>query len=61
MCIEYRFRTNQFVYYNKIVRINGQLYYLSGCKLNNKNGKLDFLIIVSFNKPEKAQQDYKQR
>ncbi len=56
-----RFKTNEFVYYNKIVRINGQLCYLSGCKLNNRKGKQDFLIIVSFNKPEKAQQDYKQR
>jgi len=56
-----RFRTNEFVYYNKIVRVNGELCYLSGCKLNNKKGKQEFLIIVSFNKPEKAQQDYKQR
>jgi len=56
-----RFRLNEFVYYNKIVRINGQLCYLSGCKLKNKRGKQDFLIIVSFNKPEKAQQDYKKR
>jgi len=55
------FRVNEFVYYNKIVRINGQLCYLSGCKLNNRKAKQDFLIIVSFNKPEKAQQDYKQR
>lgn len=56
-----RFRANEFVYYNKIVRINGQLCYLSGCKLNSSNTKQDFLIIVSFNKPEKAQQDYKKR
>lgn len=55
------FRVNEFVYYNKIVRISGQLCYLSGCKLNNRNGKQDFLIIVSFNKPENAKQDYKQR
>jgi len=56
-----RFKPNEFVHYNKIVRVNGQLCYLSGCKLNSSNGKQDFLIIVSFNKPEKAQQDYKQR
>ena len=56
-----RFRTNEFVYYNKIVRVNGELCYLSGCKLNNRKGKQDFLIIVSFNKPKKAQEDYKQR
>jgi len=56
-----RFKTDEFVYYNKIVRINGQLCYLSGCKLNDRKGKQDFLIIVSFNKPEKAQEHYKQR
>ena len=53
-----RFRVNEFVHYNKIVRINGQLCYLV---LNyNRNGKQDFLIIVSFNKPEKGQ-EHKQR
>ncbi len=56
-----RFKTNEFVHYNKIVKINGHLCYLSGCKLNNKKGKQDFLIMVSFNKPEKAQEEYKQR
>lgn len=57
-----RFTANEFVYYSKIVYVNGQLCYLSGCKLNNKsNGKQDFLIIVSFNKPEKAQHHYKKR
>lgn len=56
-----RFKNNEFIYYNKIVQINGQLCYLSGCKLKIINGKQDFLIIVSFNKPEKAQHDYKKR
>lgn len=56
-----RFKANEFVHYNKIVRVNGQLCYLSGCRLNNRNAKQDFLIIVSFNKPEQAQTDYKQR
>lgn len=55
------YKVNEFVYYPKIVRINGQLCYLSGCKLKNKNGKQDFLIIVSFNKPDKAFKQYKQR
>jgi hypothetical protein len=55
------FRVNEFVYYPKIVRINGELCYLSGCKLNTRNGKQDFLIIVSYNKPEKAQDQYKKR
>jgi hypothetical protein len=56
-----RFKINEFVYYSKIVRINGQFCYLSGCKLNNRNAKQEFLIIVSFNKPEKAQEYYQKR
>ncbi len=38
-----QYKPNEFIYYSKIVYVNGQLCYLSGCKL----GKLDFLIIVS--------------
>lgn len=53
-----RFKSNEFVHYNKIVRVNGQLCYLSGCKLNLKH---DFLIIVSFNKPENAKEDHQKR
>ncbi len=56
-----RFKVNEFVHYPRIVRVNGQLCYLSGAKLNKRNGKQEFLIIVSFNKPEKAQEQYKQR
>ena len=41
------YKINQFVFYPKIVIINGEYCYLSGCKLNN----VEFLIIVSFNKP----------
>lgn len=48
---------NQFIYYPKIVRINGQLCYLSGSKLCGN----EFLIIVSFNKPEGSNEYYKQR
>ena len=55
------YKTNTFVSYPKIVRIHGQLCYLSGCKLCQKKGKQDFLIIVSFNKPEKGIECYKQR
>jgi transposase len=43
------------------VRINKQLCYLSGCKGNSKNIKQDFLIIVSFNKPENTQEEYQKR
>lgn len=56
-----RFKVNEFVNYSKIVRVNGQLCYLSGCKLNPKNLKQDFLIIISFSKPEKAKEEYKKR
>lgn len=55
------YKVNEFVYYPKIVRINGQLCYLSGCKLQPKNSKQDFLIIVSFSTPDKAMEQYKER
>jgi transposase len=38
-----------------------QLCYVSGCKVNSKNKGTDFLIIVSFNKPEQAQINYSDR
>mgnify|MGYP001198597872 CR=1 FL=1 len=50
-------RPGQYRHYDKIVNLKGQLCYISGCKL--KGG--DFLIIVSFNRPEEAQADYAQR
>ena len=55
------YKVNQFVHYPKIVRINGQLCYLSGCKLHPKKAKQDFLIIVAFNAPDKALKHYKER
>jgi len=50
-------KVNEFKYYHKLTSINGNLCYLSGCKLS----KGDFLIIISFNKPEQAKGDYQQR
>lgn len=50
-------RINEFIFYHKIVKINGQLCYLSGSKLH----KGEYLILVSFNKPEQADFYYKQR
>lgn len=47
---------NQFCHYPKIVKIKGVYCYISGCKT-----KEDFLIIVSFNKPEDALDIYKLR
>lgn len=54
-------KVNEFLHYPKIVRIGTQLCYLSGCKLDPKSNRSDFLIIVSFNKPEQAQINYKDR
>lgn len=47
---------NQFCHYPKIVKIKAVYCYISGCKT-----KEDFLIIVSFNKPEDALDIYKLR
>lgn len=50
-------KIGQYRHYDKIVSINGQHCYLSGCRLQ----KGDFLIIVSFNRPQEAQSDYAER
>ena len=50
-------RINEFRFYPNIIRINGEYCYLSGAKLNGD----DYLIIVSFDKPENACEFYKQR
>jgi len=55
------FQKHQFVHYPKIIQINGQLCYLSGSKLGIKNGKQEYFIIISFNKPELGKQKYKTR
>lgn len=54
-------QVNEFCFFPKIVRIKEQYCYLSGIKLRGANGKPDFLILVSFNKPDKAQMAYQQR
>jgi hypothetical protein len=54
-------KMNEFYHYPKIVRLHGQLCYLSGCKTIDREGKKEFLIIVSFNKPEQAMVAYKNR
>ncbi len=51
------YKINEFVYYPNIVKINEQLCYLSGCKLI----KGEYLILVSFNKPQNANYYYKLR
>lgn len=54
-------KLNQFVYYNRIVKVNNQLCYISGSKVLNKKGVPELQIIISFNKPEKTDELYKQR
>jgi hypothetical protein len=49
-------KINGFYHHPKIVRVNGELCYLSGCRTRD-----EFLIIISFNKPEDARHIYKQR
>lgn len=54
-------KTGEFLHYKRIVRMGTQLCYVSGCKVRCKNKGVEFLIIVSFNKPEQAQINYKER
>jgi hypothetical protein len=54
-------KINQFRHYNKIVRLNQQDCYISGSKAISREGRIDFLIIVSFNKPDQAEANYKKR
>jgi hypothetical protein len=50
-------KIGEYKYYQKIVSINGQACYISGSKLT----KGEFLIVISFNNPDQARADYKQR
>lgn len=50
-------KVGHYKYYPKIILLNGQLCYISGCRLT----KGEFLIVISFNKPEQANKHYKQR
>ncbi len=54
-------KTGEFLHYRRIIRMGTQLCYVSGCKVNSKGKGTEFLIIVSFNKPEQAQINYKDR
>jgi Transposase DDE domain len=54
-------KVGQFYHYPKIVELHGQKCYLSGSKTIDRGGNMEFLIIVSFNKPEQAMVYYKQR
>jgi len=43
----------------RIYYVNNQLYYLSGARLKNQDGKVELQIIVSFNRPEEVVSSYK--
>jgi transposase len=46
---------------NRIYRLNGQFCYLSASKIKNKQKIPELQIIISLNKPEIAQEIYKER
>jgi hypothetical protein len=54
-------KINECAFYDKIVRVNGELCYLSASRIINKENVPELQIIVSFNKPDKAQALYKER
>lgn len=53
-------KVEELRHYPKIVRMHGQLCYISGIK-SIKDGKVDFCIIVSYNKPEEDLEYYTKR
>lgn len=53
-------RVGELRHYPKIVKMHGQYCYVSGSK-SLKDGKVDFCIIVSFNKPDEALEYYAKR
>ena len=54
-------KINQCAFYHKIVRVKGQLCYLSASRVINRQNAPELQIIVSFNKPAKGQALYKDR
>lgn len=54
-------KMNDFYHYPKILRMHGQDCYLSGIKTINREGKPEFLMLVSFNKPEISLTSYAKR
>ena len=53
-------KISELKHYERIMQMHGEYCYLSGMK-TIKDGKLEFCIIVSFNKPSQALTKYKQR
>jgi hypothetical protein len=54
-------KLNEFYHHYKIVRLHGQDCYLSGSKTLDRDGKIEYLILVSFNKAEMSMETYKKR
>ena len=54
-------KVGKFYHYPRIVEMHGQRCYLSGKKTIDRDGKMEFLIIVSFNKPDQSIEYYKKR
>lgn len=54
-------KIGEFYHYPKIVKLHDQMCYLSATKTIDRDGKMEFLIIVSFNKAQQAMLYYKQR
>jgi len=50
-------KIGEYKVYRKIVSISDEECYISGCK----QSKGEFLIIISYNEPAKAQEEYKER
>jgi hypothetical protein len=46
---------------HRIYRVNGQLCYLSASKVKSKTGQPELQIVIAFNRPQNAQQFYKER
>lgn len=56
-----RLKIGEFYYHPKIVKIGGVLCNVSGTKSLGRDGKLDFLILISFSKKEQSLEYYKKR
>lgn len=54
-------KLNELHHHPKIIKMHGQDCYLSGCKIKDREGKQEFLLVVSFNKPERALATYRKR
>lgn len=53
-------RVGQLKHYDKIMKLGNEYCYLSDMK-TTRNGKLEFCIVVFFNKPDQALEKYRQR